>query len=255
MATLLEINNQVKTIENISKDVFKYEMEISHLKENSYYYIIGYNKIYTNKGYNYILKNRDGNYYWATPGTKNFIEESKYPPEFEIKTYSYYKFIDDQGYTYLDEYKKPILELEAEFKKVEGYKDYKENTKQVYKNKVVDDYYISRYIYGLKFTTSVIDYDKPTEQKDDKPTDDEINEINKICEYIMNIKYGAFLIYVGKLNEEHENKLKEELKTNKEKLNKFVDKYEQNKNIKCIYKIKLALAKIETLLECVFNEK
>lgn len=172
MATLTEIKNQVHTIENISEEVFKYEMEISHLHENSEYYIIRYYKIYTKKGYNYILKNRDGNFYWATPGAKEFIE-SEHCPEFEIKTYEYHKFIDEQGYTYLDEYKKPILELEADFKKVEGYKDYKENTKQVYKNKVVDDYYISRYIYGLKFTTSVIDYDKnsdlATEQKDDKP--------------------------------------------------------------------------------------
>ena len=171
MATLTEINNQVKTIENISEEVFKYEMEISHLHENSEYYIINYYKIYTKKGYNYILKNVDGNYYWATPGTKNFIE-SEHSPEFEIKTYEYYKLIDKQGNTYLEDSQnpaadshKPILELETDFKKVDKPKLYKPNTKEITNKKVVDDYYISRYIYGLKFTTSVIDYDK----KDDKP--------------------------------------------------------------------------------------
>ena len=152
MATLTEIKNQVHTIENISKEVFKYEMEISHLHENSEYYIINYNKIYTSKGYNYILKNADGNFYWATPGTKNFIESSHYPPEFEIKTYSFYKLIDKQGNTYLDEHKKPIIELEADFKKVDKYKVYKPVEKPVDKNKVVDDYYVSSYIYGLKYT-------------------------------------------------------------------------------------------------------
>ena len=151
MATLTEIKNQVHTIENISEEVFKYEMEISHLHENSEYYIIGYNKIYTKKGYNYILKNRDGNFYWATPGTKNFIEESHYPPEFEIKTYSFYKLINEHGDIYLDEYKNPILELEADFKKCNN-KDYKPVEKPVDKNKVVDDYYVSSYIYGLKYT-------------------------------------------------------------------------------------------------------
>ena len=190
MATLTEIQNQVHTIENISDDVFKYEMEISHLHENSEYYIIRYYKIYTKKGYNYILKNIDGNFYWATPGTKNFIE-SDHCPEFEIKTYEYHKFIDEQGYTYLDENKKPILELEADFKKVEGYKDYKENTKQVYKNKVVDDYYISSYIYGLKFTTSVIDYDKKTNdegQKEQLKTKDDKSEFEDYKYWVSKLK-------------------------------------------------------------------
>ncbi len=153
MATLTEIKNNVHIIENISEEVFKYEMEISHLHENSEYYIINYYKIYTSgtKGYNYILKNADGNYYWATPGAKNFIESSHYP-EFEIKTYSFYKLIDNQGNTYLDEHKNPILELEADFEKVDKTKIYKPIEKQVEKNKVVDDYYISRYIYGLKYS-------------------------------------------------------------------------------------------------------
>ena len=152
MATLTEIKNQVHTIENISEEVFKHEMEISHLHENSKYYIIGYNKIYTSKGYNYILKNADGNFYWATPGTKNFIESTHYPPEFEIKTYSFYKLINQHGDIYLDEHKKPILELEADFKKVDKPKVYKPVEKPVEKNKVVDDYYVSSCIYGLKYT-------------------------------------------------------------------------------------------------------
>ena len=152
MATLSEIKNQVHTIENISTEVFKYEMEISHLHENSEYYIINYNKIYTKKGYNYILKNIDGNFYWATPGTKNFIESEHYPPEFEIKTYSFYKLINQHGDIYLNEYKKPILELEADFNKVDKSKVYKPVEKPVDKNKVVDDYYVSSYIYGLKYT-------------------------------------------------------------------------------------------------------
>lgn len=152
MATLSEIKNQVHTIENISEEVFKYEMEISHLHENSEYYIINYNKIYTKKGYNYILKNIDGNFYWATPGTKNFIESEHYPPEFEIKTYSFYKLINQHGDIYLNEYKKPILELEADLKKCDKSKVYKPVEKPVDKNKVVDDYYVSSYIYGLKYT-------------------------------------------------------------------------------------------------------
>ena len=152
MATLSEIKNQVHIIERISEEVFKYEMEISHLHENSEYYIIGYNKIYTSKGYNYILKNADGNFYWSTPGTKKFIEDAHYPPEFEIKTYEYHKLINEHGDIYLDEYKKPILELEADFKIADKTKEYKEQPKPVIKNKVVDDYYVSSYIYGLKYT-------------------------------------------------------------------------------------------------------
>lgn len=151
MATLTDIKNNIHTIENISEEVFKYEMEISHLHENSYYYIIHYNKIYTKQGYNYILKNADGNFYWATPGTKNFIE-SEHCPEFEIKTYEYHKLINEHGDTYLDQYKKPILELEADFKKVDKTKLYKPNTKEITNKKVVDDYYVSSYIYGLKYS-------------------------------------------------------------------------------------------------------
>ena len=156
MATLSEIKNNIHNIERISEEVFKYEMEISHLHENSEYYIINYNKIYTKQGYNYILKNADGNFYWATPGTKKFIEDTHYPPEFEIKTYEYHKLINEHGDTYLNEYKKPILELEADFRIIEpcGSKIYKPNEKQVLKasNKVVDDYYVSSYIYGLKYS-------------------------------------------------------------------------------------------------------
>ena len=147
-----QTNNQVHTIENISEEVFKYEMEISHLHENSEYYIINYNKIYTKQGYNYILKNADGNFYWANPGIKKFIELNKYPPEFEIKTYEYHKLINEHGDTYLDENKKPILELEADFKIVDKTKIYKPNEKPIDKNKVVDDYYVSSYIYGLKYS-------------------------------------------------------------------------------------------------------
>ena len=317
MATLIEIKNQVHTIENISEEVFKYEMEISHLHENSEYYIIGYNKIYTKKGYNYILKNIDGNFYWATPGTKNFIESSHHPPEFEIKTYSFYKLIDKQGNTYLDEHKKPILELEADFRAESPCSSNKVDKSKVYKpvekatkcgscnNKVVDDYYVSSYIYGLKYTldtsqnlTAVSQsltavkstvpltdirnkiYDikeqlkigsknkldeykdlsaKLTEIKENKneptadkePTTEEINEINKICDYVNNIKFDVFLIYVGKSDKENENRLKELLKTNKEKLKKFIDKYKQNKNIDYVYKASFSLAKIETLIEYV----
>ena len=322
MATLTEssafaqqIKNQVHTIENISEEVFKYEMEISHLQENSEYYIIGYNKIYTSKGYNYILKNADGNFYWATPGTKNFIESEHYPPEFEIKTYDYHKLINEHGDIYLDDSHNPILELEADFKKCNN-KDYKKQIKPVDKNKVVDDYYVSSYIYGLKYSldtnksftavsqkletsktekikstvpltdirnkiydikeqlkigsknikdiknkldeykdlsaklTEIIE-NKDIEQVNDEPTTEEINEINKICDYVNNIKFDVFLIYVGKSDEENENRLKELLKTNKEKLKKFIDKYKQNKNIECVYKAGFSLAKIETLIEYV----
>lgn len=312
MATLSEINNQVKTIENISEEVFKYEMEISHLHENSEYYIIKYNKIYTKQGYNYILKNRDGNFYWATPGIKEFIEIEHYPPEFEIKTYEFHKLINEHGDTYLDQYKKPILELEADFKKVDKPKLYKPNEKTIEKasNKVVDDYYVSSYIYGIKYSLDTSQKletetlaDKPKNRtipltdirnkiydikntlskitettneikektkivkdiKDiltnedneviEEPTTEEINEINKICEYVNNIKFDVFLIYVGKSNEENENRIKELLKTNKEKLKKFIDKYKQNKNIECVYKASFSLAKIETLIEYVGNDK
>ena len=211
MATLNEIQNNIHIIENISEDVFKYEMEISHLHENSEYYIINYYKIYTSKGYNYILKNADGNYYWATPGAKEFIE-SNHCPEFEIKTYEYHKLINEHGDTYLDQNKKPILELEAsfkslaaaDFKKVEGYKDYKENTKQVYKNKVVDDYYVSSYIYGLKYSL-------------DTSTND-FNDVNKI--HIENLEK-----YFKQYHGEHE--IKEDIKFRFDNLEKYCkEKYE-----------------------------
>ena len=273
MATLIDIKNQVHTIEKISEEVFKYEMEISHLHENSEYYIINYNKIYTKQGYNYILKNADGNYYWATPGTKNFIEDSHYPPEFEIKTYEYHKLIDKQGNTYLDENKNPILELEADFKKCNN-KEYKEQIKQISKNKVVDDYYVSSYIYGLKYSLDTSqrlttdtkinkDNEEPTGSKSLVPSPEEINEINKIYNYVNNIKFDVFLIYIGKSDEENENRLKELLKTNKEKLKKFIDKYKQatkgcsgnNENLECVYKASFSLAKIETLIEYVGDEK
>ena len=211
MATLTEIQNQVHTIENISKDVFKYEMEISHLKENSEYYIINYYKIYTNKGYNYILKNADGNFYWATPGTKNFIESSKYPPEFEIKTYEYHKLIDKHGNTYLNENKKPILELEADFKKVEGPKLYKPNTKEITNKKVVDDYYVSSYIYGLKYT---VDTNQSLAASTGTPNNDVVKS------HIENLEK-----YFKKYHEEHE--IKQDIKFRFDNLEKYVkEKYE-----------------------------
>ena len=214
MATLLEINNQVKTsplgfsaeIENISEEVFKYEMEISHLHENSEYYIINYYKIYTSKGYNYILKNADGNYYWATPGAKNFIE-SEHCPEFEIKTYEYHKLINQYGNTYLDENKKPILELETDFKKVDTTKIYKPIEKSIEKNKVVDDYYVSRYIYGLKYCL-----DTSTGTKND------FSEVNK--SHIENLEK-----YFKKYHEGHE--IREDIKFRFENLEKYCkEKYE-----------------------------
>ena len=215
MATLTEssafaqqIQNNIHTIENISEDVFKYEMEISHLHENSEYYIINYNKIYTKQGYNYILKNADGNYYWATPEAKNFIE-SEHCPEFEIKTYSFYKLIDKQGNTYLDEHKKPILELEAEFKKVDKPKLYKEQIKQVEKNKVVDDYYISRYIYGLKYSL-----DTSTGVNNEN----EFKDVNK--SHIENLEK-----YFKQYHEGHE--IREDIKFRFDNLEKYVkEKYE-----------------------------
>lgn len=213
MATLVDIKNNVQTIENISEEVFKYEMEISHLHENSEYYIIHYNKIYTKQGYNYILKNADGNYYWATPGTKKFIE-SEHCPEFEIKTYSFYKLIDKQGNTYLDENKKPILELEADFKKIDKPKLYKPEQPNIDKNKVVDDYYVSRYIYGLKYTL-----DTSTGLKNN----DEFNEIIK--SHIENLEK-----YFKQYHEEHE--IKEDIKFRFDNLEKYVkEKYENETKI------------------------
>lgn len=222
MATLSEIKNQVHTIENISEEVFKYEMEISHLHENSEYYIIGYNKIYTSKGYNYILKNADENFYWATPGTKKFIEDSHYPPEFEIKTYSFYKLINEHGDTYLNEYKKPILELEADFKKVD-----KPNNKQVSKankgcscnNKVVDDYYVSSYIYGLKYTLDI--------STDVKNNEEQFKDVYK--SHIDNLEK-----YFKQYHERHE--IKEDIKFRFDNLEKYVkEKYENE--TRCFIKL------------------
>lgn len=211
MATLSEIQKQVHTIENISEEVFKYEMEISHLHENSEYYIINYNKIYTSKGYNYILKNADGNFYWATSRTKKFIEEEHYPPEFEIKTYEYYKLINQYGDTYLDQNKKPILELEAVFKEVDNTKEYKEQLKQVNKNKVVDDYYVSSYIYGLKYILDI-----STRKKDVQAS--EVNELLK--SHIDNLEK-----YFKQYHEQ--NKIREDIKFRFDNLEKYVkEKYE-----------------------------
>lgn len=220
MATLTEIQNQVHTsplgfsaeIERISEEVFKYEMEISHLHENSEYYIIGYNKIYTKQGYNYILKNADGNFYWATPGTKKFIEDAHYPPEFEIKTYEYNKLINEHGDIYLNEYKKPILELEADFRLIaDNSKIYKPNEKQVSKNKVVDDYYVSSQIYGLKYSL-----DTKTEYL--KNNDEQFKDVNK--SHIDNLEK-----YFKQYHEGHE--IKEDLKFRFDNLEKYVkEKYE-----------------------------
>ena len=222
MATLSEIKNQVHTIENISEEVFKYEMEISHLHENSEYYIIGYNKIYTSKGYNYILKNADGNFYWATPGTKNFIESSHYPPEFEIKTYSFYKLINEHGDIYLDEHKNPILELEADFKKVDKSKVYKPVEKPVDKNKVVDDYYVSSYIYGLKYTLDTSQNLTAVLTGVNKQ-ENEFSDVNK--SHIDNLEK-----YFKKYHEEHE--IREDIKFRFDNLEKYVkEKYENETKV------------------------
>ena len=243
MATLSEIKNQVHTIENISEEVFKYEMEISHLHENSEYYIIGYNKIYTSKGYNYILKNADGNYYWATPGTKNFIESSHYPPEFEIKTYSFYKLIDKQGNTYLDDSHNPILELEADFNKVDKTKVYKPVEKQVSKNKVVDDYYVSSRIYGLKYSLDT--RQNLTTVSTGVKNENEFYDVNK--SHIDNLEK-----YFKKYHEEHE--IREDIKFRFDNLEKYVkEKYENEtkvfikfyNNEECKDKLKIHLDNIE----------
>lgn len=212
MATLSEIKNQVHTIENISEEVFKYEMEISHLHENSEYYIIGYNKIYTNKGYNYILKNADGNFYWATPGTKKFIEEAHYPPEFEIKTHEYHKLINEHGDTYLEQYKKPILELEADFRLPDKTKLYKPIEKTITNKKVVDDYYVSSYIYGLKYSLDI-----------KTNNDEQFKDVNK--SHIENLEK-----YFKKYHEEHE--IREDIKFRFDNLEKYVkEKYENETKI------------------------
>ena len=174
MATLTEIQNNIHTIENISEEVFKYEMEISHLHENSEYYIIDTKQIYTKKGYNYILKNADGNFYWSNHYINDFMKTSKCPIYFHIKTHEYHKLIDQHGDIYLDEYKNPIIELEVECEKCDMAEAYKYHSKEITKNKVVDDYYVSRYIYGLRFTTKVIldkDQNKQEEQQGFKEPD------------------------------------------------------------------------------------
>lgn len=155
LSTLTDVKNNIHTIENISKEVFEYEMEISHLHENSEYYIINKHKIFTSKGYNYILRNTDGNFYWSNHYINDFMKESKFPLYFHIKTHEYHKLIDEHGDIYLDEYKKPIIELEVECEKCDMVEAYKDHSKEITKNKVVDDYYVSRYIYGLRFTTKV----------------------------------------------------------------------------------------------------
>ncbi len=240
-----EIQNQVKTIENISEEVFKYEMEISHLHENSEYYIIHYNKIYTKQGYNYILKNADGNFYWATPGTKNFIEDSHYPPEFEIKTYEYHKLINEQGNTYLDENKKPILELEAVFKIVDKTKIYKPNEKTIEdpkglaglksltavaaKNKVVDDYYVSSYIYGLKYSLDTSQSQKHENKQLNEVPDatNEFKDVNK--SHIDNLEK-----YFKQYHENHE--IREDIKFRFDNLEKYVkEKYENE--TRCFIKL------------------
>lgn len=244
MATLTEIQNQVHTIEKISEEVFKYEMEISHLHENSEYYIIGYNKIYTSKGYNYILKNADGNFYWATPGIKKFIKDAHYPPEIEIKTYEYHKLINEQGDIYLEapqepaaaENKKPILELEAVFRIADKSKEYKEQPKQVTKNKVVDDYYISSYIYGLNYS---LDTSKGVKNEND------VNEVIK--QHIDNLEK-----YFKQYHEGHE--IREDIKFRFDNLEKYVkEKYENEtkcfikfyNNDECKDKLKIHLDNIE----------
>lgn len=254
MATLTEIQKQVHTIERISEEVFKYEMEISHLHENSYYYIVEYNKIYTKQGYNYILKNRDGNFYWATPGAKNFIESEHYPPEFEIKTYEYHKLINEHGDTYLDQYKKPILELETEFRIVEGYKDYKEQPKQVSNNKVVDDYYVSSYIYGLKYslvTSTCLKNKQDNEKiKSTIPLTDIRNKIYDIKDTLKtdskNIKdiknkldeYKDLSTKLTEIKEILENKDQKEITTDEwlkshiDNLEKYFKQYHENHEIK-----------------------
>lgn len=214
MATLSEIQNQIKEIENISEDVFKYELEISHLHENSYYYIVKYNKIYTSKGYNYILKNDDGNFYWSNHYINDFIETSKFPVYFKIKTHEFHKLIDKQGYTYLDENKNPIIELDVECAKVNMTEIYNPEQKQVSKNKVVDDYYLNRYIYGLKYSL-----DTSTGVNNEN----EFSDVNK--SHIENLEK-----YFKQYHEEHE--IKEDIKFRFDNLEKYVkEKYENETKI------------------------
>lgn len=216
MATLTEINNQVKTIENISEEVFKYEMEISHLHENSEYYIIKYYKIYTKQGYNYILKNADGNFYWSNHYINEFIETNKYPVYFKIKTHEYHKLIDKHGNTYLDENKNPIIELEVECSNVDMTEICKPNTKEIANKKVVDDYYISRYIYGLKYTL-----DTYTGVKNNN--EEQFKDVNK--SHIENLEK-----YFKQYHEGHE--IREDIKFRFDNLEKYCkEKYENETKI------------------------
>ena len=164
LSTLTDVKNNIHIIENISEEVFKYEMEISHLHENSEYYIIDKHKIFTSKGYNYILRNTDGNFYWSNHYINDFMKETKFPLYFHIKTHEYHKLIDQHGDIYLDEYKKPIIELDVECEKCDMDEAYKNHSKEITNKKVFDDYYVSRYIYGLRFTTKVKIDDKQDKQ-------------------------------------------------------------------------------------------
>ena len=240
MATITEIKNQVHAIKNISEEVFKYEMEISHLHENSKYYIVDYNKIYTSKGYNYILKNADGNYYWSNNYINDYIQESKFPVYFNIKTYEYHKLINEHGNIYLDDSHNPIIELEVECEKYNMFEVHKNNTKEITKNKVVDDYYVSRYIYGLKYT---LDSSKP--EFCSSKQENEFNDVLK--SHIDNLDK-----YFKQYHEEHE--IKEDIKFRFDNLEKYVkEKYENEtkvfikfyNNEECKDKLKIHLDNIE----------
>ena len=218
MATLSEIKNQVHTIENISEEVFKYEMEISHLHENSEYYIVNYNKIYTSKGYNYILKNADGNFYWANHYINDFIETSKFPVYFKIKTHEYHKLINQYGNIYLDDSQNPIIELEVECAKVDMTEIYKPEQPNIVKasNKVVDDYYVSRYIYGLKYSL-------------DTKTNNEAQFKDVLKSHIDNLEK-----YFKQYHEGH--KIRDDIKFRFDNLEKYVkEKYENE--TRCFIKL------------------
>ena len=260
MTTLTEIKNQVHTIENISEEVFKYEMEISHLHENSKYYIVDYNKIYTSKGYNYILKNYDGNFYWSNNYINDYIQESKFPVYFNIKTHEYHKLINEHGNIYLDDSHNPIIELEVECEKYNMSEEHKNNTKEITKNKVVDDYYVSRYIYGLKYTldtsqnlTAVTQNLTAVTQRLTAVTKrltavTQENEFNDVLKsHIDNLEK-----YFKKYHEEHE--IREDIKFRFDNLEKYVkEKYENEtkcfikfyNNEECKDKLKIHLDNIE----------
>lgn len=222
MATLTEINNQVKTIENISEEVFKYEMEISHLHENSYYYIVEYNKIYTKQGYNYILKNADGNFYWSNHYINDFIETSKFPVYFKIKTHEFHKLINQYGNIYLDDSQNPIIELEVECSKVDMTEIYKPEQPNIVKNKVVDDYYVSRYIYGLKYSLDTSQSLAAASTCENK-NENEYKDVNK--SHIENLEK-----YFKQYHEGHE--IREDIKFRFDNLEKYCkEKYENETKI------------------------